>query len=61
MARHQGALSLELRGATSLAKLLESTGRKSEARSLLSEVYDRFEEGFETADLLDAKELLDSL
>jgi predicted ATPase/DNA-binding winged helix-turn-helix (wHTH) protein len=57
-ARHQGALSLELRAAMSLARLRHQQGRPSEAWNLLTSVYDRFREGFETADLKAAKALL---
>jgi predicted ATPase len=59
-ARRQGALSWELRAATSLARLQQDQGRAAEARSLLQSVYDRFSEGFETADLKTAKAHLDS-
>jgi predicted ATPase len=57
----QGALSWELRAATSLARLLRDQGRSIEAAALLQPVYDRFTEGFETADLRTAKRLLDEL
>jgi len=57
-ARRQGALSLELRAAMSLARLRHQQGRPSEARDLLASVYERFGEGFETADLRAAKALL---
>jgi predicted ATPase/DNA-binding winged helix-turn-helix (wHTH) protein len=60
-ARRQGALSWELRTSTSLARLQQDQGRIAEARSLLQSVYDRFSEGFETADLKTAKAYLDSL
>jgi predicted ATPase len=59
-ARRQGALSWELRTSTSLARLQQDQGRITEARSLLQSVYDRFSEGFETADLKAAKAYLDS-
>jgi predicted ATPase/DNA-binding winged helix-turn-helix (wHTH) protein len=59
-ARRQGALSWELRTSTSLARLQHDQGRIAEARSLLQSVYDRFSEGFETADLKTAKAYLDS-
>jgi predicted ATPase/DNA-binding winged helix-turn-helix (wHTH) protein len=59
-ARRQGALSWELRTSTSLARLQHDQGRIAEARSLLQPVYDRFSEGFETADLKTAKTYLDS-
>jgi predicted ATPase len=60
-ARRQGALSLELRAATSLARLLRDQGRSADAIALLQPVYDRFTEGFGTADLKAAKALLDEL
>src|SRR6266436_5960365 len=60
-ARRQGALSWELRTSTSLARLQQDQGRIAEARSLLQSVYDRFSEGFETADLKTAKAHLDSM
>jgi predicted ATPase/DNA-binding winged helix-turn-helix (wHTH) protein len=60
-ARRQGALSWELRTSTSLARLQQDQGRIAEARSLLQSVYDRFSEGFETADLKTAKAFLDCL
>ena len=58
-ARRQGALSWELRAATSLARMWEDQGQCKQARELLAPVYDRFTEGFETADLKIAKNLLD--
>jgi tetratricopeptide (TPR) repeat protein len=61
IARRQGARSLELRAATSQARLLKREGHKAEARDLLTPVYSGFTEGFETPDLQDAKALLDSL
>jgi predicted ATPase/DNA-binding winged helix-turn-helix (wHTH) protein len=60
-ARSQGAFSWELRAATSLARMWRNQGRAKEARELLAPVYDRFTEGFETADLKHAKALLDEL
>src|SRR4029077_9109756 len=57
-AGRQGALSWELRAATSLARLLRDQGRPAEATALLQPVYDRFTEGFGTADLKAAKALL---
>jgi predicted ATPase len=59
-ARRQGALSWELRTSTSLARLQHGQDRTAEARSHLQSVYDRFSEGFETADLKIAKAYLDS-
>ena len=61
LARQQNAKSLELRAATSLACLWQQQGKKVEARALLFEIYDWFTEGFDTADLQDAKALLEEL
>ena len=61
MARAQDARLWELRAARSLARLRREQGRRAEARDLLAPVYGWFTEGFETADLLEAKELLASL
>ncbi len=61
IAREQEAKWLELRAATSLARLLRDRGERDEARALLQPVYDWFTEGFDTADLKDAKALLDEL
>ena len=61
IARRQQAKSLELRATTSLARLLRDTGQPNEARSMLAEIYNWFTEGFDTADLKDAKALLDEL
>jgi class 3 adenylate cyclase/tetratricopeptide (TPR) repeat protein len=61
LARSMGAKALELRTATSLARLLGDTGRRDEAHSMLAEIYNWFTEGFDTADLKDAKALLDEL
>jgi len=61
IAASQNAKSLELRAAMSLARLLESEGKREEARRMLAEIYDWFTEGFDTADLRDAKTLLDKL
>jgi predicted ATPase len=61
LARQQGALSWELRCATSLARLWRDQARSEEARALLAPVYDRFTEGFATADLRAAKTLIDEL
>ena len=61
IARKQEAKSWELRAATSLARLWQQQGKKSEARDLLAPVYNWFTEGFDTQDLIDAKTLLASL
>ncbi len=61
IARVQSAKSWELRAATSLARLWADQGERAEAHDLLAPVYDWFTEGFETADLKDAKALLDEL
>jgi predicted ATPase len=45
----------------SLARLLRDTGRPDEARAMLADIYSWFTEGFDTADLKDAKSLLDEL
>jgi predicted ATPase len=55
------AKSLELRAVTSLSRLLQKQGKKDEARQILAEIYGWFTEGFDTADLKDAKTLLDAL
>ena len=61
IARNQSAKSWELRATTSLARLLANHGRRDEARTMLAEIYGWFTEGFDTADLKDAKELLEEL
>ena len=61
MARQQDALFWELRVALSVARLRVSQGRRHEARALLASVYDRFTEGFTTADLQAARTLLERL
>ena len=61
IARHQQAKSLELRAATSLARLWQSQDKRQDATDLLAPVYEWFTEGFDTADLKDAKALLDEL
>jgi class 3 adenylate cyclase/predicted ATPase len=60
-ARNQQAKSFELRTATSLARLWQQQGKRQEAQDLLAPVYGWFTEGFDTADLQDAKMLLDEL
>ena len=61
LARSMDAKAWELRSATNLARLLRDTGRRDEAHSMLAEIYNWFTEGFDTADLKDAKALLDEL
>lgn len=61
IARRQEAKSFELKAATSLGHLLRDTGRSDEAQNLLREVYGWFTEGFDTADLKEAKALLEEL
>jgi class 3 adenylate cyclase/predicted ATPase len=61
IARSQQAKSFELRIATSLARLWQSQGKREAARQILGDVYGWFTEGFDTADLKDAKALLDAL
>jgi class 3 adenylate cyclase/tetratricopeptide (TPR) repeat protein len=61
LARKTGAKGLELRATMSLARLLDHQGRRDEARAMLAEIYNWFTEGFDTADLKDAKALLDEL
>jgi len=61
VARHQQAKSLELRAAISLARLWQTHGKRQEAYELLVPVYGWFTEGFDTADLKDARALLDEL
>ena len=61
MARSMGAKAWELRATTSLARLLASQGRRDESRTMLAEIYNWFTEGFDTADLKDARTLLEEL
>jgi hypothetical protein len=61
IARQQQARSLELRAAASLARLWQSQDKRQDAHDLLAPVYNWFTEGFDTADLRDAKALLDEL
>jgi predicted ATPase len=61
VARNQGAKLWELRAATSLARLWTKQGKRAQARDLLAPVYAWFTEGFDTADLKDARALLDEL
>ena len=59
IARQQGAKSLELRAVMRLSRLWQSQGKRAEARQILADLYGWFTEGFDTADLQEAKELLD--
>ena len=59
--RNQRAKLWELRATKSLATLLRDTGHRDAARVMLAEIYGWFTEGFDTADLKDAKALLDEL
>jgi predicted ATPase len=61
VARHQQAKSLELRAAMSLSRLWQQQGKRQEAHDLLAPIYGWFTEGFDTADLQEAKALLDAL
>ena len=61
IARRQKAKSWELRAATSLARLWQSQDKRQDAHDLLAPVYDWFTEGFDTADLQEAKTLMDEL
>jgi predicted ATPase len=61
LAERQGALALELRAALSVARLRVTQGRQDEARRILTPIYDRFTEGFGTADLKAAEQLLATL
>jgi predicted ATPase len=61
LARRQQAKSWELRTATSLARLWQQQGRRAEAHELLAPVYGWFTEGFDTADLQEARTLLAEL
>jgi predicted ATPase len=61
IARRQEAKSLELRAATSLSRLWQQQGKRHEACELLAPIYSGFTEGFDRADLRDARELLEEL
>jgi class 3 adenylate cyclase/predicted ATPase len=61
IARHQQTKSLELRAVMSLARLWQQQGKKEEAHRMLVEIYGWFTEGFDTADLQEAKTLLEEL
>src|SRR4029450_13626764 len=61
IARRQQAKSLELREAMSLSRLWQHQGKRAAARELLAPIYGWFTEGFDTADLQEARALLDEL
>jgi tetratricopeptide (TPR) repeat protein len=61
LAQEMSAKAWELRTMMSLTRLLDNTGRRGEARMMLADIYNWFTEGFDTADLKDAKALLDQL
>jgi len=61
LAQRTGAKALELRATMSLARLLAEQGHRDAARTMLAEIYDWFTEGFDTADLKNAKALLEEL
>jgi len=61
IAQAQSAKGWELRTATSLARLWKSQGREQDGYNLLAPIYNWFTEGFDTADLKEAKTLLDEL
>jgi predicted ATPase len=61
IARRQQAKSWELRSSTSLARLWQQQGKRAEAHELLAPIYGWFTEGFDTADLQEAKGLLEEL
>jgi tetratricopeptide (TPR) repeat protein len=61
LAQKMGAKAWELRATMSLARLLRDSGRRDEARTMLAEIYGWFTEGFDTAELKDAKAFLDEL
>lgn len=61
IARQQQAKSFELRAAMSLARLWCRQGKREEGRAMLTDIYGWFTEGFDTADLKDAKVLRDEL
>ena len=61
IARQQQAKSLELRAAVRLSRLWQHQGKRAEAHALLAPIYGWFTEGFDTADLQEAKALLEEL
>jgi predicted ATPase len=60
IARRQRAKALELQTVMSLSRLWRQQGKREEARQRLAEIYGRFSEGFDTADLREAKRLLEA-
>jgi len=61
VARRQRAKSWELRAVITLSRLWQRQGKKAEAHQMLAEIYNWFTEGFDTADLIEAKTLLEAL
>jgi adenylate cyclase len=61
VARRIGSKAFELRATTSLARLFDRQGKRAEARAMLAAIYNQFTEGFDTADLKDARALLEEL
>ena len=61
IAHEQDAPAMQLRAATDLARLLSEHGERQQAAGLITPIYDGFTEGFDTADLIEAKALLDQL
>jgi predicted ATPase len=61
VAHRQSAKAWELRAVMSLSRLWQNQGKKEKARRMLAEIYNWFTEGFDTADLKDAKALLEEL
>ena len=61
ISKRQGAKSLELRASISLSRLWRNQGKNKDAKRLLTEIYNWFDEGFNTADLKKARSLLDML
>jgi hypothetical protein len=61
LAQKMKAKAWELRATTTLARLLDKQGNRDEARRMLADIYNWFTEAFDTADLKDAKALLDRL
>ena len=61
IAREQESRSFELRSAMSMAKVWKSQGKVAEGLELVSSIYNWFQEGFETRDLMEAKHLIETL